>query len=306
MIDEEITIRKLEVLVGFLRHGNLPRTAEALQLSTVSVHRALHSLENAMRCSLFRNEGRTLKPLPSAELLADKAERLLADLEQAIQATQALSGFASQHLRIGTLFSLSIDIVPRLVMGMKTRRPELSVELVMGSNAELLFKLSNMQIDAAMLSLAEDRHYPGTEVVPMFRDDIYLASPPGFAPATPGPADLRDYRQEKFVSLSDGFATCQGFRAACEVAGFAPEVALQVNDIFSLTSLVGGGVGHALLPGRVKAFFADKVAFTPLLPEYQMKQTIGLLFLRNRERDPNILALAAEARMLGLAHRHRD
>lgn len=304
MIDEEITIRKLEVLVAFLQHGNLQRTADALQLSTVSVHRALHSLENAMCCALFRHEGRTLKPLPSAELLALRATELLAEMETALHDAQALSGFAAQRLRIGTLFSLSIEVMPRLIMGMKTRRPEVAIELIMGSNAELLFRLNNLQIDAAMLSLAEDSNYPGTEVVPMFRDDIFLASPPGFRHPHPGPADLRDYQQEKFVSLSDGFATCQGFRAACEVAGFTPQLALQVNDIFSLTSLVSGGVGHALLPGRVMNFFSDKVSFTPLKPEYQMQQNIGLLFLRNRERDPNILALAAETRMFGHTRRH--
>lgn len=300
MIDEEITLRKLEVLVTFLEHGNLTRTADALQLSTVSVHRALHSLENAMGCAMFQHEGRSLKALPSAILLGKHAAELIVELEGAVHDAQALSGFAAQRFRLGTLFSLSIDIMPRLIMGMKTRRPEVAIELVMGSNAELLFRLNNLQIDAAMLSLPESHNYPDMEVVPIFRDDIYLASPPGFRHPHQGAADLRDYRQEKFVSLSDGFATCEGFRAACEVAGFTPQIALQVNDIFSLTSLVSGGVGHALLPGRVKSFFADKVCFTPLMTQYQLRQNIGLLFLRKRERDPNILALTAEARMLGL------
>jgi LysR family malonate utilization transcriptional regulator len=300
VIDEEITLRKLEVLVTFLEHGNLTRTADALQLSTVSVHRALHSLENAMGCAMFQHEGRSLKALPSAILLGKHAAELIVELEGAVHDAQALSGFAAQRFRLGTLFSLSIDIMPRLIMGMKTRRPEVAIELVMGSNAELLFRLNNLQIDAAMLSLPESHNYPDMEVVPIFRDDIYLASPPGFRHPHQGAADLRDYRQEKFVSLSDGFATCEGFRAACEVAGFTPQIALQVNDIFSLTSLVSGGVGHALLPGRVKSFFADKVCFTPLMTQYQLRQNIGLLFLRKRERDPNILALTAEARMLGL------
>lgn len=121
MIDEDITLRKLEVLVAFLEQGNLQRTADALQLSTVSVHRALHSLENAMGCALFRHEGRTLKPLPSAALLAERAAALLADLENTVHEAQALSGFAAQRLRLGTLFSLSIEVMPRMLMGMKAR-----------------------------------------------------------------------------------------------------------------------------------------------------------------------------------------
>jgi len=304
VIEEEITLRKLEVLVAFVQHENLARTADALQLSTVSVHRALHSLENALRCALFRHEGRTLKPLPSAVLLAEKARTLLSDLESTINQAKALSGFAAQRIRVGTLFSLTIDTMPHLMMGMKLRRPDLSIELTMGSNAELLFRLNNMELDAVILSLDDDLNHAGLDVIPMFRDDIFLASPPDFQHPNPELADLKDYQHEKFVSLANGFATCHGFRAACEVAGFEPEIAMQVNDIFSLTNLVSGGVGHALLPGRVRTFFDNRVCFTPLMQQYQMKQNIGMLFMHSRERDPNLLAMAAEARMLGHAANH--
>ena len=61
-IDEEITFRKLEILLAFMETGNLARAAEQLGISTASVHRALHSLETGTRCTLFRMEGRNLLP----------------------------------------------------------------------------------------------------------------------------------------------------------------------------------------------------------------------------------------------------
>ena len=81
---------------------------------------------------------------------------------------------------------------------------------------------------------------------------------------------------------------------------FTPNVVMKVGDIFSLMNLVGGGVGFTLLPGRVRDFFKDKVQLIPLQPQYLMRQTIGLSFMRTRERDPNLLALASVCRM---AHR---
>ncbi len=42
----------------------------------------------------------------------------------------------------------------------------------------------------------------------------------------------------------------------------------------------------------------DAIEFTPLLPKYQVIQHIGLMYLQANESNPNILALAAEARML--------
>lgn len=49
--------------LAFMRCGNLSKTATEMQLSNVSVHKALHSLESALRCPLFKNEGRNLIPL---------------------------------------------------------------------------------------------------------------------------------------------------------------------------------------------------------------------------------------------------
>ncbi len=54
-IDDEITFRKLEILLAFMETGNLTRAADQLGVSTASVHRALHSLETGTRCGLFRS-----------------------------------------------------------------------------------------------------------------------------------------------------------------------------------------------------------------------------------------------------------
>jgi LysR family malonate utilization transcriptional regulator len=72
---------------------------------------------------------------------------------------------------------------------------------------------------------------------------------------------------------------------------------MKVGDIFSLMNLVSGGVGYTLLPGRVRDVFKDKVQLIALQPQYLMRQTIGLHFMRTRERDPNLLAIASVCRV---------
>jgi LysR family malonate utilization transcriptional regulator len=80
-------------------------------------------------------------------------------------------------------------------------------------------------------------------------------------------------------------------------AGFEPKVAMQVNDIFTLLSMVSSGVGYALLPGRIAAVYENRVKLIPLQPRYRLQQQIGVVFLKAKERDPNLLALLAECRM---------
>jgi LysR family malonate utilization transcriptional regulator len=71
---------------------------------------------------------------------------------------------------------------------------------------------------------------------------------------------------------------------------------MRVSDIFSLINLVSGGMGYSLLPGRV-AEFSTRIQLIPLDARYASHQTISLLISKSRERDPNLLALAAECRM---------
>ncbi len=135
--------------------------------------------------------------------------------------------------------------------------------------------------------------------------DIFLAAPASAELASEGAADLRDYKQKKFVSLAEGFATYHGFQEAFQIAGFEPDIVTRVNDIFSMLSLVQAGVGYTLIPGRMKGVYANTVKLLPLTETYQMRQTISLVFPHSREHDPNLLALAAESRMYALASRKR-
>ena len=150
-IDDEITFRKLEVLLAFMETGNLSKAAETLNVSTVSVHRALHSLEQGVRCALFRHEGRNLKSTEAAQMLAEVAREVLTLMADGICATREAAGYSSDRLKIGSLYSLTIRTVPGIVVDIKVRRPALQVELVLGSNVELLDKLKQGAIDAALM-----------------------------------------------------------------------------------------------------------------------------------------------------------
>jgi LysR family malonate utilization transcriptional regulator len=296
-IDEELTLKKLEIFLAFMRTGNLARAAAELQTSTVSVHRAIHSLESALRCPLFKHEGRNLTPLEGAYVLEERAQKLVQDVLATIEQTRQAAGFSAARFKLGALYSLTVKTVPQLIMGLKIRRSELNIDLILGSNIDLFYKLKNMEVDAALVSLNESVSDPDCEQLPLFSDDIFLATPADSPFAQQLEVDLGDLREMTFITLTQGFATHRDGARVFEQAGFEPKVAMQVNDIFTLLSMVSSGVGYALLPGRIAAVYENRVRLVPLQARYRMQQHIGLVFLKARERDPNLLALLAECRM---------
>lgn len=302
LIDEELTLKKLEVFLVFMRSGNLGKAAAELNTSNVSVHRAIHSLESALRCPLFKHEGRNLTPLESAYVLEERAQKLIQDVLQTIRVTREAAGFSAERFKLGSLYSLTVKTVPQLIMGLKIRRSELNIDLIMGSNIDLLYKLKNMEVDAILVSLDESMNDADCEQLPLFSDDIFLATPADSPFASHTEVDLSDLREATFITLTQGFATHQDGVRVFKQAGFEPKVAMQVNDIFTLLSMVSSGVGYALLPGRIAAVYENRVKLIPLQAHYRLQQQIGVVFLKAKERDPNLLALLAECRMYATRH----
>jgi len=282
-----------------MRLGSLVRVSEVLQQSTVSVHRALHSLEEGLRCPLFQRQGRNLVPLPAAVSLVDYAERAVQACENGVLKAREVAGFNSRHLRVGALYSLTIHTVPQLFTGLTLRKPGIEIEVTMGSNAFLTRKLLNNELDGILVAQKDDPS-GGVQCVPLFDDLIYFAAPLGSRFQNEPCIDLETLRDEKFVSLREEFATYGDFNTAFERAGYRPDIVMRVGDIFSLINMIGANVGYGLLPGRVGANFSHRIQLIPLSERYRMQQHIVLTFLTARERDPNLLALAAECRMYHL------
>jgi LysR family malonate utilization transcriptional regulator len=302
LIDEELTLKKLEMFLSFMNNGSLARAAAKLKTSNVSVHRAIHSLESALRCPLFKHEGRNLTPLESAYVLEERAQKLVQDVVESVRLTREAAGFSAERFKLGSLYSLAVKTVPQLVMGLKVRRSELNIDLILGSNIDLFYKLKNLEVGAILVSLDDCINDPDCEYLQLFSDDIFLATPADSPFSGQCEVDLADLHEMTFITLTQGFATHQDSNRVFKQAGFEPKVAMQVNDIFTLLSMVSSGVGYALLPGRVSTVYENRVKLIPLQRRYHLQQRIGAVFLKAKERDPNLLALVAECRMYATRH----
>ncbi|MBO3673279.1 LysR family transcriptional regulator [Acinetobacter soli] len=303
-IDDELTLKKIQIFLAFMRCGNLTKTAAEMQISNVSVHKALHSLESALRCPLFKHEGRSLIPLKSAYVLQENAQKLVQDMITTVNKTREAAGFAAKVLHLGSLYSLTVNTIPNVISRLKLRRGELDIQLLLSSNLDLVKKLKSTELDAIIVALNATTDDPDFESLPMFEDKIFLAVNKNSALASMHEVDLASLKDETFLTLSKGFATRSDSDEVFENAGIDPKVFLEVSDIFTLISMVSTGVGLALLPGRISTIHESSVKLIPLKGAKQIKQEIGLVFLKSKERDPNLLALIAECRMFAKQYLH--
>ncbi|SBS33255.1 HTH-type transcriptional regulator CynR [Marinomonas spartinae] len=303
MFDEMITLKKLEIFLTFMKVGTLSEAANQLQLSSVSVHRAIHSLEEGLKCPLFRQEGRLLTPLPSARVLEERVTQVLNDLQDGITSTREVAGIYSNQFKLGALYSLTINTLPQLIAGLKRRKSDLNIELSLGSNSSLLSKLRNFELDVIIVSSEKTLEDDEFTSLPLFEDELMLAVSRDSSLAKQRSIKLETFQNENFVTLSSGFATAEDTKKVFQRASIQPNVVMEVGDIFSLMSMVSGNVGYAILPRRVEHVFDNKIKLLSIENMPDMKQHVVMVCLASRERDPRILNCIVECRHYARNHK---
>ncbi|MEG1454874.1 MAG: LysR substrate-binding domain-containing protein [Comamonas sp.] len=112
-------------------------------------------LEEGARCALFRHQGRNLVSTEAAHVLGEVAREVLRSMDSDLRATRAAGGSGTGWFKIGARYSLTIQLVPQLIVSLRHSTPDLETELTLGSNAELLGKLREGHIDASSQQLNE-------------------------------------------------------------------------------------------------------------------------------------------------------
>src|SRR3954449_4992639 len=87
-----VEIRHLRAFVAVAEELNFSRAATRLYLSQPALSRQIRALERLLGCELLRRSTHRVELTVAGSALLDRARRLLADLDEAVAATQSVGG----------------------------------------------------------------------------------------------------------------------------------------------------------------------------------------------------------------------
>ena len=89
---EAVELRHLRAFVAVAEELNFGRAAERLYVSQPALSRQIRALERGLGCELLRRSTHRVELTLAGEALLDRARRVLADVDEAVSATQAVGG----------------------------------------------------------------------------------------------------------------------------------------------------------------------------------------------------------------------
>ncbi len=246
-------IHHLKALTAVADKSSFTGAAAVLGISQSSLSHAIADLEKELGTSLFVRDRRGSLLTEAGRRVLVHAREALARLESIRAEAEGMRGILSGRLRIGSIPSATVDLLPKAMAYFSRRHA--GVELVLLEEPsqgmqQLVEWLGNGTIDVALLEMPVS----GLEVVPLMQDQLCAIVSLRSPLAALRHLTVRELAKEPFI-LSR-YSTERLIHGAYAREGLAPAIRFELQDLGSLVSMVREGLGISIVP---------RVAF-PTLP----------------------------------------
>ena len=304
-----MNLRDLKYLVALADHRHFGRAAEASFVSQPTLSTQIRKLEEELGVALVERAPRKVMLTPAGRDIAERARRVIAEVEQMKEAARRSQDPEAGSVRLGIFPTLGPYLLPHVVPRIRARFPKLELLLVEEKSDVLLARLREGRLDAALLALPvhDDRLHAEF----LFEEPFVLAVPEAHPLAQRDALTMKDLARERLLLLEDGHCLRDQALDVCQLAGAGEMSGFQATSLETLRQMVAANVGVTLLPAlAVKPPVARSenihlLGFRDAQPSRQIamvwrRSSAMAAFLQQlaqvfRELPPDLLAVAGPA-----------
>jgi len=241
-----MNLRDLKYLVALADHKHFGRAAAACYVSQPTLSTQIRKLEDELGVPLVERAPRRVMLTPAGREAADRARRIVAEVEQMKEAARRSQDPEAGTVRLGIFPTLAPYLLPHVIPRVRERFPQLELLLVEEKSDELLERLREGKLDAAILALpvADDQLH--TEF--LFDEPFVLAVPEGHPLASHSQLSLDDLSELRLLLLEDGHCLREQALDVCRLSGALEKTEFRATSLETLRQMVAANVGVTLLP----------------------------------------------------------
>jgi DNA-binding transcriptional LysR family regulator len=275
-------IRQLQYLVALAREEHFARAAESCGVSQPTLSAALRQLEEDLGTAIVERGNRFRGFTPEGEVVLRWARRILADERSLKQDLDASRGLLSGRLRLGIIPSVNA-VAPRLTTSFASANPQVVIDEVEATSAEILRNLSIFELDAA-ITYIDNEPLERVRALPISVERYVLVLPESsplaalegvtWAQAATLPLCLLRGDMQNRRIIENVFASI----------GVVPSVRVEANSMMAKLCYLESGYWASIMPQNLMYWLRGLrgMRVVPLV-EPEIAKTLGLVIA---ERDP--------------------
>ncbi|MER5225127.1 LysR family transcriptional regulator [Streptomyces flaveus] len=307
-----IEARHLRVLRAVAATGSFSAAGRELGCTQPAVSQQMKALEASVGTPLLIRTGREMRLTQAGEALVRHAAGIIAGLTAAEEEVAAIAGLRAGRVRLVSFPSGSSTLVPTALAALRAAHPGTRVSLEEAEPPHSVEMLREGDCDVALAFRYEEwgeaprnkggggrragegagaEEWDDLVVRPLLSDRLVGLVPEGHRLARAESVAIGELADDPWIA---GCPRCRGqLVEVCESAGFTPRIDFATDDYPAVVSLVGAGLGVAVLPELAIESVRPKRARTVTV-EPALRREIVALTLPDLAQVPAVAATLNE------------
>jgi DNA-binding transcriptional LysR family regulator len=203
-----LDVHALKVFVAVAQNLSFTRAAETLFLTQSAVSHQVAAAERELDAQLFERRGRTIELTAAGRVLLDRARRVFAAFDEAVEAVKQAAAPGVGRLRIGASPTACQYLVPDSLREFRECFPGYLLAINPADSPVLAERVLDGSIDLGIMIRPEQRERGGRLAYhDLFADELGFLVSPLHAWARKGKVDRREMAEQRMVLYSRGSAT---------------------------------------------------------------------------------------------------
>lgn len=280
----DITLRQIRAFIAVSRLGSFTRAATALNLTQPTLTVQIRRLEEALDIRLFDRTTRSVALTRVGASLLPVFERMVGDLDAAIDETKEVTAMTRGVVRIAALPSVAAAILPQAIDTFRVRHPGASfvVRDVVASRVVELVRDGTVDLGITGGDLA------GADLVLAFTavEAFNVVFPRDHPWAGRSSVTRADLARQPLVALQPSTSVRSVVDEWLEDAPRAPVIACEATYMMTVAGMVSAGLGIALLPASAREVLAFPNLVSLPVVEPRLTREVSVVTLRGRSLPP--------------------
>jgi len=228
---------------------NFTRAAENCHVAQPALSQQIRKLETLLGMKLLKRLPRGAALTSEGEILLPYVQKVLNAVQEAEDVAADLRGVSRGTLKIVSLPSACVYVLPSKIAAFKRDHPRIDIVLEECISASIAEQVLSGKFD---LGVTQSPHpAPGMSRALIHEEDLLLAVPEGHPLATKDEVELIEAAGEPFVVTKPDTEFRNLAVELCRRAGFEMHAAFEADHFDSLQAYCAVGMGVALIPSSV-------------------------------------------------------
>ena len=257
-------LRQLRYFTALAEELNFTRAAERLHISQPPLSAQIAQLETELGVKLFERNSRKVSLTDAGSAFLRDVRVIQARLKEATQRVKDIHSGLAGRIEIGVSGSHFLGPLPQCISDLAKAYPDIDVVLNDMAPNDQIEALREQRIDISISRQVVEDDLLCSEA--LWPDPLWVALPRQHPLAQETDMlTLATLANEHFIMLRrDTSRFAQHIYNACIQKGFTPYVVHAVSEVPAQLSLVGAGLGVAIVPGSTRRYQANTLVFRPL------------------------------------------